>query len=134
MVKRDECHEMTILLIDDDSGFRDGLASLLEDDGHEVLSYSSPSAVPANENLPPVHLLICDYDMPGENGFSFADRFHKARPQIPVIVVTAYRASGIASRAATRPFVNVLWKPFEYEEIHDLLHSKAGGGAASPPA
>jgi len=122
-MKRDDCHELTVLLIDDDSGFRDGLASLLEDDGHKVLSYSCPSAAPANEKLPLVHSLICDFDMPGENGFSFADRFHRTRPHVPVILVTAYQASRVTSRVAARPFLKVLSKPFEYEEIHDLLHS-----------
>jgi DNA-binding NtrC family response regulator len=122
-VKRDDCHEMTVLLIDDDSGSRDGLALLLEDDGHRVLSYSSPSAAPPNDKLPVVHSLICDFDMPGENGLSFADRFHRARPHVPVILVTAYQARGIAPRAVARPSLTVLSKPFEYEEIHDLLHT-----------
>ncbi len=128
-----DCTGITILLVDDDSGFRNGLASVLEDDGHQVLSYSSPGEIPSNGNLPPIHALISDYEMPGENGFSFVDRFHRSRPEVPVILVTAHHTSAVASQAAMRSFLRIVWKPLEYVEIHGLLHELANARPVSPP-
>ena len=88
-----------ILLVDDDPSFRLGLAGVLGDDGHEVFAYAFPARSPRTVRLRGVTLLITDYDMPGENGIAFADRFHAARPDVPVVLVTAYRTHAIEALA-----------------------------------
>lgn len=116
------CREITILLVDDDAGFRGGLAAVFEDDGHEVLSYGSPREIPVNGKLSSVDVLISDYEMPGESGFSFVDRFHGKHPEVPIILVTAHHTGVVTAEAARRPFLKVVWKPLQYDDVHDLLH------------
>jgi DNA-binding NtrC family response regulator len=70
--------------------------------------------------------------MPGENGFSFVDRYHESHPGVPVILVTAHQTGAVASQAAMRPFLRVVWKPLEYAEIHELLHELASDRPSTP--
>jgi len=95
------CNEIPILLIDDDPSSRLGLSGALGDDGHKVFAFAFPAQVPADGRLLDGTLLVTDYEMPGENGMEFADRFHAARPDVPVVLMTAFRTH--ASRHK-RPF------------------------------
>jgi histidinol-phosphate/aromatic aminotransferase/cobyric acid decarboxylase-like protein len=46
---------------------------------------------------------------------------HAARPDAPVVLVPAYRMHGIEAQAATRPFLTVLSKPPDNDQLHALV-------------
>ena len=115
------CRPTRILLVDDEGAFRDSLADMLRDDGHEVLAYPAPSALPDLAQLGDVDLLVTDFEMPGTNGLELADAFHRRHPVIPVLLVTAYR-SGLQGEAARRSFVRLVQKPIGYDAIHRTIH------------
>jgi DNA-binding NtrC family response regulator len=114
----------SILLVDDEGSFRDSLAEMLRDDGHEVLAYPEPDALPPLDTLSGVDLLLTDYDMPKTNGLTLADRFHAVHPTVPVLLATAYR-TGLGDEVARRPFVRMVQKPIPYETLHRLIHECA---------
>ena len=115
---------MTILLVDDDEDFRRGLAENLRDDGNTVQEYAAPGEVPPQ--LPGIELAITDYLMAGENGLSFARRFHRLHPSVPVIMVTAYSTPEVEKEAAASGFISVLHKPVRYERVYRLVEHLAG--------
>jgi DNA-binding NtrC family response regulator len=115
---------MTIVLIDDDENFRSGLAENLRDDGYAVQEYAAPGEVPPQ--LPGIELAITDYLMAGENGLSFARRFHAAHPSVPVVLVTAYSTPAVEQEAVASGFISVLHKPVRYEQVHRLVEHLAG--------
>jgi DNA-binding NtrC family response regulator len=119
---------MTILLIDDDEDFRHGLAENLRDDGYEVQEYASPDSVPPQ--LLGIELAITDYLMAGENGLSFARRFHGSHPNVPVVMVTAYSTPEVEKEAAASGFISVLHKPVGYERVHRLVEHLVGHRAS----
>ena len=122
------CREIPVLLVDDDPSFRLGLSGALGDDGHEVFAFALPAEVPADGRLLDITLLVTDYEMPGENGVAFADRFHAARPEAPVVLMTAFPTHAVEAQAAVRPFLTVLSKPFDYDQFHTLLHELIASG------
>jgi DNA-binding NtrC family response regulator len=109
-----------VLLLDDDEDFRLALAANLSDDGHRVRHFASPVGieVPFKES---VSMLIVDYEMGGEDGLSFADRFHVAYPDVPVVMVTAYRSEFLDHQIAARPFITFRRKPVDYDDLARLL-------------
>lgn len=116
------CEDIAIVLIDDDPAFRISLAELLRDDGHELLDFDHPGALPGFENLREVALLVTDYDMPGQNGLQVADAFHARHPDIPVLLLTGCDTSFLAQEVERRPFLHLLIKPVDYTRVHDLIH------------
>ena len=72
-----------VILLDDDDDFRNALAANLRDDGYTVSHFSRPRDVPPLTSLESVSMLIVDYQMEGEDGLTFADRFHGTHPISP---------------------------------------------------
>ncbi len=122
------CDELRVLLVDDEDAFRTNLADILREDGHDVRTYRSPAEVPALSGLAWVGVVITDFDMPGGDGFSFADRVHAAWPDIPVVIVTAHPSGTVEAEAALRrDFLSLLSKSVPYERIHEVVHALARG-------
>jgi DNA-binding NtrC family response regulator len=119
----DRLPKQTIVLLDDDEGFRNALAENLRDDGYHVVEYATAHDVPPLAALGDVQGVVTDYDMPGTNGLTFADAFHAAYPKVPIIMVTGVCTKSLEAQAATRRFVCLLRKPIQYDQLHHLLHA-----------
>ena len=113
-----------ILVVDDEGAFRESLAEMLRDDGHEVLDYSAPAEVPPLDRLSGIDVVVTDYEMPGKNGLAFADEFHAHRPGVPILLVTA-DASDLDVHMARRPFLRMMQKPIGYDALHRAIHECA---------
>jgi DNA-binding NtrC family response regulator len=117
---------MTILLIDDDPGFRAGLAANLRDDGHEVREFDSPGALPALGTLGDVDAVVSDYQMSECDGLGLADRFHAFHPATPFIMVTAYWSHHLDAEVDKRKFIVLRRKPLDYEDLLAVLEPRSG--------
>ena len=117
------CRPTRVVLVDDEGSFRESLADMLRGDGHEVLPFEAPSALPDLARLAGVDLLVTDFEMPGTNGIELADAFHRVHPGVPVLLVTAYR-TGLEQEVARRPFIRLVQKPVPYDAIHRAIHAR----------
>jgi CheY-like chemotaxis protein len=81
--------EKTILVVDDDSGFRLMMQKLLQSAGYQVISgEEGQSALEAAWDHKP-DLIISDMDMPINNGFKTIEMFRSdPEVQAPVIIVS----------------------------------------------
>ena len=95
-----DCSALMVILVDDEVSFRLSLAEGLRDEGHPVLDYPSPMAVPPFDTLPSDGILLTDFEMPGHTGIELADAFRRARPCARVILMSAY---AIEEPVAARP-------------------------------
>jgi len=121
---------MPILVVEDERLFRVAVAGMLREDGHDVLEFAQPAHLPSLLAIGRVDLLLCDYELPGENGLALADRFHAAHAARPIILVTGYRTHRLDTEAARRPLLHLVEKPVRYDELHALIHQLV---IASPP-
>ncbi len=119
------CSDVTLLLLDDETVFRESLAENLRMDGHTVHDFASPNEVPALQTLPRPAAVITDYEMPGANGLVFADTLASKYPDVPVILVTTHHTDAIQHGVEVRPSVQLLQKPVVYEDLHALIHRLA---------
>ena len=77
-------------IVDDDSGIRAGLSSLVRSVGLAARQYGSAGEFLASE-LPPVpSCLLLDVRMPGTNGLDLQDSLRKHGIRFPVILMTGY--------------------------------------------
>ncbi|HUI28158.1 MAG TPA: response regulator [Candidatus Kryptonia bacterium] len=117
--------------MDDDDAFRGALADNLQDDGYRVLAFAGVHELPPLADLSYVSAVVTDYDMPGTDGLAFADLFHGAHPSIPIIMVTAYSTPQLEADLATRGYLSLLRKPFDYDDLQALLGQLVAGSSTS---
>lgn len=120
------CKDVAVLVVDDDTVFREGLAEVLRDDGHPVVAYASPQELPPLDQLGNVSVVLTDYDTAGETGVELSDRFQAAHPDVPVIIVTAHWSHHLVRSVETRTGVRLSQKPLDYDELHALIHEVVG--------
>ena len=119
------CSEIGILIVDGDLAFRHGLAALLRDDAHLVHHCALPDELPPLHTLDWVGVLVAARQLESEDALAFADRFHCAHPDCPIVLATAYRTPTIDAQAAVRAFVHLVEKPIDYDDLHLRLHRLA---------
>lgn len=76
-----------VAIVDDDIRLLESLENLLESAGYVVRTFSSPKALLA-AGLSDLDCLITDIGMPEMDGFQLRDAVAKARPDLPVFMVT----------------------------------------------
>jgi DNA-binding NtrC family response regulator len=119
------CKAITVVVVDDDESFRSGVAANLEDDGHVVHQYEDPRDVPPI-SIAAADLVVSDYQMADVDGITFADALHASRPDVNVILTTAYWTVEMeAEVAARRSFLRLCRKPVDYDDLHVLVHELA---------
>lgn len=123
--------QRTILIVDDERNMLLVMRMSLEDAGYRVLAAeSAEDALPLLAD-PDLDVVLSDLKMPGMSGEEFIARSRMERPDVPVLVVTAYGSIRSAVECIQAGASDYLTKPFEPEELqiavrnalqlHDLL-------------
>jgi FixJ family two-component response regulator len=119
-----------VAIVDDDPRLLESLSDLLESAGYWARSFSSAGSLLAS-GLKGVDLLITDIGMPGTDGFELRDLVKKARPELPVFLITGRHeiADQDRARGTGRFFFR---KPFDAKvllaAVGDALRDRENGG------
>jgi len=124
-----------VLVVDDDPGQRQLLASCLESLPVKVLTADSGEEALAVLDREPVNLLVSDVRLGGMSGLETLRRARERWPTLPVLLVTAYADIRDAVTAMRDGAVNYLEKPIDVEELRDLARRALGlAVTGEPPA
>jgi DNA-binding NarL/FixJ family response regulator len=126
---------MRIVLADDHTLFRDGISSLLQAWGHQVVGHAAGGreAVDLVARLDP-DLVLMDVRMPGMSGVEATQEIAAARPEMPIVMLTVSEDEEdlfAAIRAGARGY---LLKDLEAAQLHTMIDTVARGEAAITPA
>ena len=103
-----------VAIVDDDPRMLESLEDLLESAGYVALRFSSAAALLAG-GLSKVDLLITDIGMPDTDGFELRDLVKKARPELPVFLITGRHE--IADRDRAQGVSGFFRKPFDAQAL-----------------
>ena len=78
-----------ILIIEDDDSVASALRDLLKAEGFSVDMATDPVAGLANAQSKPYNVVVSDLQMPGLSGLDVVEQLQRARPHLPVILITA---------------------------------------------
>ncbi|MEP5779019.1 MAG: sigma 54-interacting transcriptional regulator, partial [Hyphomicrobiales bacterium] len=117
-----------ILVADDDAAIRTVLNQALSRAGYEVRLTSNAATLWRWVAEGEGDLIITDVIMPDENAFDLLPRIKRARPEIPVIVMSAQNNFMTAIKASERGAYEYLPKPFDLTELTSIV-----GRALSEP-
>ena len=117
-----------IMVVDDDKLLLALAEEILSELGYVTTSYSSSiDALTAFENNPgQFDAVLSDEIMPGLTGTQMTSRMHARKPDLPVLIITAYGGAGFELRAQQAGAAQVLKKPYQRSELARALHSALG--------
>jgi DNA-binding NtrC family response regulator len=110
-----------ILVVDDEEIVRESLAGWLDKDGYAVeQACDGPSAL-ARLADQPFSIVITDLKMPGMDGLALQAQARKLRPDLAVVIMTAYATVDTAVTAMKQGAFDYLVKPFDPEELSMMM-------------
>jgi len=110
----------TVLVVDDELGTRLSLRFLLSPKYQVIEAESGDDALDALASHA-VHLVISDVQMPGMDGCALLQAIYELDPTLPVVMITAYGSPERRREALSSGAVAFLTKPFENEEVLDVV-------------
>jgi FixJ family two-component response regulator len=118
-----------VAIVDDDPRLLESLEDLLESAGYVARSFSSAGSL-LTSGLSGLDVLITDIGMPGMDGFELRDRVQKARPELPVFLITGRHE--IADQDRAQGISGFFRKPFDAKvllaAVGEALRKSRNGG------
>jgi two-component system nitrogen regulation response regulator GlnG len=120
-----------IWILDDDRSVRFVLAESLRDAGYRVRDFDNARAALSVLTHASPDVVFTDVRMPGTDGFQFLELLKRSKPDVPVIVMSAYTDIASTSAAFRGGAFDFLPKPFDLDDATRLAR-RALAGTVSP--
>jgi DNA-binding response OmpR family regulator len=124
---------MRILVVEDDHLLREGLEDLLTGAGHVVDTVSDGVTATKRGMDPELDLVLLDIMLPKLGGIEVCHRLRKARPDLPILMLTAKGAEEDKVRGLKVGADDYVTKPFGARELLARI-AALGRRAKSAPA
>ncbi len=112
-----------ILIVDDDTNLRVGVATILEDEGFDVIEAENGRVGIERLEQGIFDLIITDYKMNEMDGMKFLAHIQTEFPSLKVIMVTGFGSIEDAVKAMKLGAVNYLTKPINPKKLIQLVKS-----------
>jgi DNA-binding NtrC family response regulator len=114
-----------IALVDDDDGSRAAMALGLRRVGYEVIELrGGDEALTLLAGSEPLHVMVTDVRMPGIDGYTLLEKGLALRPELPILMVTAFGDVDGAVRALKLGASDYLTKPVRLEELRNRVQKE----------
>ena len=74
----------------------------------------------------PLILILSDINMPGMSGLELLPKAKAARPDVPVIMITAYGDAETTRKALEGGAMSLLTKPIDFSTLRDEIEARLG--------
>ncbi|MFO0707214.1 MAG: response regulator [Nitrospira sp.] len=110
-----------VLIVDDEADIRKVVRMSLQKAGYEVLEAENGEkaieVINTGENRLLLDIVICDIRMPKVNGIEAIAYFRQNYPRVPLIVLTGFPDTDMATSLLRQGVVDYLVKPVEGEKL-----------------
>lgn len=110
-----------VLVVEDEKLVAMDIKKIINSEGHEVTTaHSGIEALRVIEDST-IDLVFLDLVLPDITGVEVLKGIKKAKSDLPVVIITGYPDSEIMNQALELGPISALKKPFQREQIRDLL-------------
>ncbi|HMA54486.1 MAG TPA: sigma-54 dependent transcriptional regulator, partial [Acidobacteriota bacterium] len=111
----------TILIIDDEKSLLDLLGVVFKKEGYGVRTALTGALGFEALGKEEIDLVVTDIKMPGADGMDVLRYVRENKPEVPVILLTAYGSIGQAVEALKAGALDYVVKPFDVEELKIIV-------------
>jgi DNA-binding NtrC family response regulator len=113
-----------ILVVDDDEGIRNSLATILKDEGYTVDVAKNGSEAIEKSRVAFYNVALIDIRLPDMEGTEILTRMRDTVPKIRKIILTGYPSLQNAIEAVNRNADVYILKPVEVEKLLDTVREQ----------
>jgi two-component system response regulator FlrC len=110
----------SVLVVEDDAALREALIDTLRAADIAALAAGDAPAALRLLETEPVALVISDVQMPGPNGYQLLTSIKRLRPDLPVVLMTAYGTVSQAVAAMREGATDYIVKPFDAQSLIEM--------------
>lgn len=118
-----------IMVVDDQVGIRFLLKEILERDGYEIFTCANGKEALTALREQELSLVFLDMKIPGMDGLEILIQIRKHKPDLKVVVMTAYGELVTIREAEELNVVGFFTKPFDIDDIRNFVKREIGEGA-----
>lgn len=111
-----------ILIVDDEAPLREIFSELLRECRHRVLTAANTAEAHCILQTETVDVVVCDQDMPGEDGLTFLTGLRKTHPTLQRILMTGQLSETLALRGINEAqLLRYIQKPCPPQELMEAV-------------
>ena len=111
----------TLLIVDDEAGYREVLKAIFEDDGYKVGTATDGRTALEFLAGNPCDLVLSDVRMPDIDGIELLRRARESDPDIGIVMMTAFGTMDTAREAFKLGADDFIQKPFNNDELRVIV-------------
>jgi two-component system response regulator FlrC len=120
----------SVLVVEDDAALREALLDTLRAAGLRVLAAADASAALQLLQSEDIALVISDVQMPGQNGYELLTAIRQSRPELPVVLMTAFGTVAQAVAAMREGATDYIVKPFDAQSLIEMARRQLAARTA----
>jgi two-component system, NtrC family, response regulator HydG len=120
-----------VLVVDDDNGVCRIVERMLSDEQYQVQTSQSVADALRVIEQKPFDAYVMDYKLPDGSGLDVAERIRSKGSEVPIILMSGYDTTFVASRAEKLNIFDFLQKPFSRDKICNALKKAIGSTMAA---
>lgn len=125
--------QWTVLVVDDEPNFSRVLEAKLSRSGYAVLTASDATTALGMVRDNPIQLVLLDLHLPDADGISVLPHIRLLTGGTPVVLMTAYEQEGLKDRGLLAGAADVLYKPFDLDQLVAMTSRVIGAHARLEP-
>jgi two-component system, NtrC family, response regulator AtoC len=110
-----------VLIVDDEEGVREGLRTLLQQEGLHVETAANAEDGVRRIEQKSFDIVFLDINLPGADGLSMIGRLRRGAPPADVIILTGYGTVANTVEAMRKGACDVIEKPFNQDRILSVI-------------
>ena len=112
----------SVLVVEDDAALREALTDTLRAAGLASIAAADAAEALRLLETEEIALVISDVQMPGLNGYQLLTSIKRLRPDLPVVLMTAYATVAQAVSAMREGATDYIVKPFDAQALIEMAH------------
>jgi DNA-binding NtrC family response regulator len=126
MVLKPKSSGNNVLVVDDDNAICRIVERMLSGEQYQVQTSQSVADALRVIEQEPFDAYVMDYKLPDGSGLDVAERIRSKGSEAPIILISGYDPTSVASRAEKLNIFDFLQKPFSREMICNALEKAIG--------
>ena len=110
----------SVLVVEDDAALREALVDTLRAANLSALAASDADSALKLLQSEEIALVISDVHMPGPNGYQLLSSIKRQRPDLPVVLMTAFGTVAQAVAAMREGATDYIVKPFDAQALIEM--------------